>query len=345
MTRDVRVLDEGVHHRGQAVDQLIPFGLFIGGARRAQIQHGLQILAITGSSEDVHLDILATRKLALELALEYQGSARTHVRIKEHPRGQMRGEVGEIGETLIRLGQHSGRQSIQTHRGQCRHLASGGVHEHDTGFLEDEVRGDGLLVKDLGTRLTPDRRQAVHRSGEGLAGLDHRRNGRPDRSVGDGQRGGGLVGRGTDIGAGDRSRNTQVRHDRAHRNGRLIGPGESIQGLVVEPHGEAVGVGGPSGQEGRTPHELHRAAIHGLTRQRQRSLRHFGAVVPDLKVEGQPIGLVHAHIDQIEGVIAGGALGRRGLAGQQESLGVDVGPQPSGQRHGTRFEDERLGPA
>lgn len=91
-------------------------------------------------------------------------------------------------------------------------------------------------------------------------------------------------------------------------------------------------------------HKLDGGPIYGLTRQRQRSLSHLSSVVPDLKVERQPVGLVHAYIDQIEGIVAGRTLRRGRLTGQQEAPGIDVGSQPCRQRRGTRLQDERLSP-
>ena len=182
----------------------------------------------------------------------------------------------------------------------------GGIDEHHAGLGQGDVGGNGLLVKHLGAGLTADRGKAIHWPGEGLSRLKDRRQGRPSRAIDDVQRGGRL-----DIRvSGERSRcppaGTKIGHDGADWHPGAVRPSEALLGLVVEAHAEAVGIGRPIGQEGRTAGEDDRLTIHCLAANRQGGLCLLGAVGHYLQRKasqiGVAVGLAEAHINDLHSV-------------------------------------------
>ena len=246
LSRDVGVLLEGVHHSGQAVHQSIPLGLLVGRRGRAEVEHRLQVLLGSRAPQDIELQVLLSHRLVLELTLQHEGSALADVGVEVHAGGQVRRQVGEVGEALVGLGEDAGGQLRQLDGSQRGALRPCGIDEHHAGFCQsDVVGGNGLLVEHLGAGLTADRRQPVHRPGEGLSRLKDRRQGRPSRAIDDVQGGGRFGGRVTVECRPEAG--TKVRNNGAHRHLGPPRPSEALLSLVVEAHAEAVGSNGRLG--------------------------------------------------------------------------------------------------
>ena len=264
LTRDVRILLEGVYDSDQPVHQVVPFGFLIVRRCRAKIEHRLQVLLGRHAPQDIELQVLLSHRLVLELTLQHEGAALADVGVVVHAGGQVRRQVGEVGEALIGLGEDAGRQLRQLDGIQRGGLSAGGIDEHHTGLGQGDVGGNGLLVEHLGAGLTADRRQPIHRPGEGLSRLKDRRQGRPSRAIDDFQRCGRLNIRVSVESSGCCSAGTKVGHDGAHRYPGTVRPSKALLSLVVEAHPEAVGIGRPISQERRTASEDDRLTIHCL---------------------------------------------------------------------------------
>ena len=262
----------------------------------------------------------------------------------------MRWQVGEVSESLVSLRKDARGQLGQLDRSQGGGLHTRRIDEHRAGFGQGEVGSDRLLVEHLDTRLTADGRQAVERPGEGLPRLQDGRQDGPRRTVDNVQRGGGLRVRHACEGSRSSASGSQVRHDAADRDRGTAGPREALDGLVVKPHTEAVGIRGSLGQERRTAGKGHRLSIHGLAGDGQGGLCHLGTTGLDRQREGRgagvAIGQPQPNVDDLQ--IVGPSVHHRSAirrTSQEDPAGIGIGHHPVGQRDsGDRLDHQAFRP-